>query len=204
MDNDSGAREQSHSTATPQKVWPRNVAVLIGVVALVLGAIWLGKWWRSSSEGISSVEAGDGAGSGVVVGDPAPTFTARDLDGNEVTSQSFDGKATWIIFNATWCTDCRIEAPDIQAIYEAHSVDLNIVAFYVNDREDTVRQWSQTLGLSYTQVVDANSEAAAAYGVAGIPHHVFIDPTGIVVDSWIGALSRSQMDEKIGALLAQQ
>ena len=48
---------------------------------------------------------------------PAPDFTLTDQFGNSHTLSDYKGQTVFLNFWATWCGPCKMEMPDIQALY---------------------------------------------------------------------------------------
>ena len=48
---------------------------------------------------------------------PAPAFTGELLDGTSFTSDDLAGDVAVINFWGSWCAPCRLETPDLQAVY---------------------------------------------------------------------------------------
>jgi thiol-disulfide isomerase/thioredoxin len=61
-------------------------------------------------------------------------FTLKDLHGKKVTFSSFRGKVVLVNFWATWCEPCRLEMPDLDAIY-THLASRGLVVLSI-DPED--------------------------------------------------------------------
>ena len=49
---------------------------------------------------------------------PAPDFTLTDQYGETHTLSDYQGQTVFLNFWATWCGPCKMEMPDIQALYE--------------------------------------------------------------------------------------
>ncbi|WP_394263190.1 TlpA family protein disulfide reductase, partial [Trueperella sp.] len=133
------------------------------------------------------------------VGQPAPEFSVLDIDGNPVVLDRLDGP-TWLIFNATWCSACRAETPDIQAVQDARGDEFNLVSVWVNEPRDVVQGYVDRMGLDYVHVVDSTAEIASTYRTMGVPSHYFIDSDGVLQEIYVGGLSQAQMNEKLDAL----
>lgn len=172
------------------KVNMGRVAVLVAMVILVLGAVYLGL--RGDSE--QDIVADAPTTHTVAVGDAAPRFTALDIDGQPVDSNALTGR-TWLVFNATWCASCRSEIPEIQQLAERS--DVAVIAIYLKEDTAQVRDFANKLGLTYTQIPDANGEISSAYGMSTVPAHVVIED-GRITRTKVGALRASEISEILG------
>ncbi len=132
------------------------------------------------------------------VGHPAPDFTLSDLDGNLVRLSDFQGKVVFINFWATWCPPCRAEMPEIEAVHQKYK-DKGVVVLGVDisEPENTVRQYIQKGGFSWTIVLDSTGEVARDYQIAAIPTSFFLDREGIIRAVSVGAMTKRQMEAKL-------
>ena len=175
----------------------------VGAVAVItVVALFFGNWFVSSqaeASGASDVEV-----SGVVdppkVGDVAPSFEAVDLDGAAVSLEALRGKPVWVLFVATWCAQCRIEAPDVQSAHMERD-DVDVIAVYLSESPRTVGEYAERVGLTFPQLPDPSTDIAAAYGVRAIPAHYFVDEEGVVNEVLVGALSDEQINDAIDRLV---
>ncbi len=180
------------------------VVAVITIVAIVLGQQYV-KGDAAATDvaaaGGSSAVNVDGVGVAPKVGDEAPAFERTDLAGAEVALEAKRGKPVWVLFMASWCTECRIEAPDVQAAHEQRD-DIDVVAVYLNEDEQAAGEYAERVGLTFEQIADSRGDIAAAYGVRAIPAHFFIDADGVVQDVLVGALSADRIDEAIDKVVA--
>lgn len=192
------------------KPW-RNSAlgniVVLGITALVvLAVVWFVGFARGGSQGgaepadagqVSKVDVPDSGMPAPEVGEPAPAFTARTLDGEDFDMADAVGKPVWLLFNATWCANCRAEIPDVQETFDANGEQVQILSVYVSDTPSEALAYSKKLDLTYPQVVDSNNQIAALYRVMGLPTHYFIDADGNVDQIRVGALSPTQIGDAL-------
>ena len=179
------------------------VVAAVTIVAVVLGQQYVkgdAKAADVAAAGGSSTVSVDGVKPAPKVGDAAPTFEATDLDGAKVALEAKRGKPVWMVFMATWCTECRIEAPDVQAAHESRD-DIDVIAVYLNEDERTAGEYAERVGLTFNQIADDSGSIAAAYGVRAIPAHFFIDADGTVQDVLVGALSANRIEEAINTVV---
>lgn len=192
----------------PHPAW--TIGRLLLVTLLVLAAVWVvrnyqGVWFKGATpeweEGEATAVEIDSSAPAPKVGEPAPAFAAADTEGEAVAVPGTPGKPAWVVFNATWCANCRAEIPDVQAAYEEYSDQVEIVSVYVSDTEGAVADYAKTLGLTYPQVVDQDNQIGALYKVAGIPAHVFVDGDGNIAALDVGALSAKAIETRLTELL---
>ena len=121
----------------------------------------------------------------VVVGKPAPNFSAPSPEGKTIALKESLGKVTIIDFWASWCAPCREENPNVVALYnELHEKGLNIIGVSL-DREDD--KWKEAIakdGLTWPQVSNLKfwqEPIAEQYNVKSIPATFILDENGIIV-----------------------
>jgi len=123
----------------------------------------------------------------VAVGQTAPDFTQNDPDGKPVKlSDIYKGNEyTLIDFWAAWCGPCRMENPNVVAVFNDYkSKGFGVFGVSLDqDRErwlkaiqDDKLTWPQVSDLKYWQ-----NEAAALYAVSSIPSNFLVDKTGKIV-----------------------
>ena len=213
-------REAEAGENTPVGVWQRihdstwgNLLVLAVVTACVLAGLWLVGLWRDDGTGqeaaaqeevtagqVSAVDVPQSDAPAPEIGQAAPVFTGRTLEGEDF-SLGESGKPTWVIFNATWCSNCRAEMPDVQEAHEEFGDEIDIVSVFINDSPSAVAQYSNTLKLSFAQIADTNSDIGKLYRVMGVPSHYFIDSEGALSAIEVGILTPEAMEEHVAALL---
>ena len=128
-------------------------------------------------------------------GDLPYEFALADEEGNSVRLSSFLGQPLMVDFWATRCGPCRIEMPEMQAVYEARRED-GFVILAVNQGETAplARQFFAELGLSYDLLLDPESTVLQRYGTGNfLPSSVFIAPSGEITAIHRGPINQSQL-----------
>ncbi|MCL2489662.1 MAG: TlpA family protein disulfide reductase [Propionibacteriaceae bacterium] len=181
----------------------RNIVVIVVTTVVILAGLWLVKGgWHAGGSATPSATASVVAGQAApAVGQPAPDFTGTTVDGTSVTLSQLVGQPVWLMFGATWCADCRVEAPDVEAVAEAYAGRVQVVSVYVGESTSTVQPYAQRLGLTMPAVPDPDNTIGDAYDVIGIPAHYFIDSSGVIKNIHVGAITQPAAKAQLDALL---
>jgi peroxiredoxin len=135
---------------------------------------------------------------------PAPDFTAYDLQGNPVTLSSLKGKVVLVNFWASWCQYCRAEMPDLEKFSEKYRASgVEVVGLDVGEDSFTIYNFAQQNGLSFRLWRDPDENIAKAYGVSGYPTTFFIDKQGVVRHIEVGQMSFATMEKNLQDLVGK-
>ncbi|MEW5960756.1 MAG: TlpA disulfide reductase family protein [Chloroflexota bacterium] len=143
--------------------------------------------------------------SGLTVGQPAPDFSLKTLDGGSVTLSSLRGQPVIVNFWASWCYPCRLEMPELERTYQAYQAEgLTILGVNVTAQDSLAdaQAFVAEFTPSFPILLDETGDVTTRYGVRGIPTSYFIDRRGIVTHVHLGALNAGQLDEFAKEIMA--
>jgi len=117
-----------------------------------------------------------------LIGQLAPDFTLKALDGREVKLSDYRGKKTVLLaFWASWCGPCRMEMPSLQSFYRQNrGSGVEVLAVSIDDDPAAAKRYAEQSRLLFPVLVDNNQQAASEYQVEGIPVIFVVDPAGKV------------------------
>ena len=137
----------------------------------------------------------------------AVEFTLTDQYGARHSISDYRGKVIFLNFWATWCSPCRMEMPDIQALYqeyEAMGEEAEVVFLSVatpglggEGTKEEVISFMEENGYTYPVLMDETGEVSAMFGISAYPTTYMIDREGKVYGYVSGALSRENMESII-------
>ena len=162
--------------------------------------------------------AGEAAGdpseaeSGEVPVLPAPDFTLTDQFGNSHTLSDYKGQTVFLNFWATWCGPCKMEMPDIQALYEEwgeNTGDLAVLGVAgpgigQEGSAGDITAFLEENGYTYPVVMDETGSLFYQYGISAYPTTFMIDAEGNVFGYVQGAVSREIMDDIVDQTMTGQ
>lgn len=137
-----------------------------------------GKFGVLAEEKVNSVR-------GLTVGYPAMNFTLPDINGKNVSLNSYKGKYVLVDFWASWCGPCRGENPAVVAAYQKYKdKGFDILGVSLDQNKDKWKQAIEKDNLTWTHVSDLKGwqcEVAQKYGVTSIPFNVLLDKDGKIL-----------------------
>ena len=131
----------------------------------------------------------DGDGSLLKVGDKAPAFSVRTLDGKVVDIEKNRGKVVMVTFFATWCGPCNLELPVLEKnVWNKYKNNKDFVLVVLGREHDekVLGDFAKTKELNLPFAPDMERAVFAKYAEKNIPRNVIIGRDGKIVYQSIG------------------
>lgn len=193
------------TVSSPPVPQPRRSGVVRTVAVVVVTALAIGLvayLVDRPAEGVTGLAlTGTVADAPPGVGEEPPDFSVTTTDGTVIRLSDLKGQPVWLTFGASWCSQCRAEAPDIQAAYQRYRDRGLAVLAVFQESVESAADYATRVGLTFAMGVDPDTRIASAYHVVGIPTHLFIGADGRVRELVIGGLKPDDMDGHLDALL---
>jgi cytochrome c biogenesis protein CcmG/thiol:disulfide interchange protein DsbE len=133
-----------------------------------------------------------------LIGRQAPDFTLTRFDGGTLSLKDLRGKAVLVNFWASWCLECRVEAPALEAGWQTYKdKEVVFVGVDIQDKEPDARAFIREFGITYPNGWDVSGKVAVNYGVWGIPETFFLDKEGRITYKHVGAVERGTIIAKV-------
>ena len=130
-----------------------------------------------------------------LLGQVAPTFALKTLDGGTLSSAQLRGRPLVLNFWASWCVPCRDEAPLLREVSEKQGAGgLNVVGVLFQDPDlKRMRSFIADYGLAYPNLLDSDLKTSINYGITGVPETFFIGADGVIKSVDRGGLTRERL-----------
>jgi len=166
-----------------KRKWDRELALLIGAIALMLVLLYIGvEAILTHSEDIIREDIQNQA---LQIGEEAPDFTVKTVEDGLFTLSENRGKPVILHFWATWSEECEVELPSIQRLYEEWADAAVIVGISYWEEARVVQNYMREQNLTYPVGLDEEgSLMGLQYKSNSIPYTVVIDASGVITHSF--------------------
>lgn len=141
------------------------------------------------------------------VGQPLPTLTGTNLEGEPMTIDGADGPMAIVVL-AHWCPHCQAEVPVLVDYLERAGMPEGVQLVALSTSIDPARPnyppstWLDREGWTVpTMIDDSASRGLAALGLNSFPGFVFVDADGRVVQRFTGEMDASAFDSIVKSLV---
>jgi thiol-disulfide isomerase/thioredoxin len=158
----------------------KHLAVLgVAAVLLLVGC--------ASDDGIAGEDGGGYiSGDGTVLIIPAadradvPDWGGDTVDGAVIDSADLDGVVV-LNFWYAGCPPCRVEAPDLQAVFEDYAADVTFLGVNIRDSAPTAASFEKEFGVAYDSILDVSTRDVLSAFAGQVPPSAV--PTTLVLDA---------------------
>lgn len=131
------------------------------------------------------------------VGDKAPNFALKDMQGNTHHLSDYKGKGVFLNFWGTYCPPCKEEMPYMDDVYKTYkNKGVEILAVNVGEANFIVNKFVKQYKLTFPILMDKDGDVRSLYRIDNLPHSVLIGPDGKVKQVIIGNENLTKNDFK--------
>ena len=118
----------------------------------------------------------------------APDFTLKDLGGNPVSLNEFQGNWVVLDFWGAWCKWCIKGIPEMKAAYAKYKdLGFEIIGIDCGDTPETWKEAVKRYELPWVNVYNPeNSKLTEEYAIQGFPTKILVNPEGYIYEIFIG------------------
>lgn len=144
---------------------------------------------------LAACGGGDGAAGSL------PDVEIVPLAGGEAVSLAdIEGPAVVNLW-ATWCTPCRKEIPDFEAVHQARGDEVRFVGINIGEEADQAGEFLAEVGATYDQYLDPQGFVSTELEATNMPVTVVIDADGEISTRHLGAMDQAALDAAIDEAL---
>lgn len=115
------------------------------------------------------------------VGDPAPDFVLKDMQGNEHKLSDYKGQGVFLNFWGTWCPPCVREMPAMDRQYKAfQGQGVQMLAINIAQTDFEVQSFIDSYNLSFPVVIDRSKDVMTKYNIDQLPATILVAPDGTI------------------------
>ncbi len=109
----------------------------------------------------------------------APSFSLKDLNGNQVALHDYRGKPVLLFFWATWCISCKEDIVLLEKFSQGKRDQFEILTLVIDgEKEKRVKRVVEKYKINFPVLLDADEKIARAYGIWMIPTTFLINREG--------------------------
>lgn len=144
-------------------------------------------------------------------GNPAPAFTANDVNGKAYSSSDYAGKVMVLDFWFSGCIPCKAEMPYMEKLAEKmQGKNIQFFTLSLDTGEQLLKAWQALVKDKSGATLQLNvpggfkSELAKHYGIRSVPRIVIIDQQGKIVDAFAKRPSDPKLYRQLLKLLGEE
>ncbi|MDW7774117.1 MAG: TlpA disulfide reductase family protein [Desulfobulbaceae bacterium] len=140
------------------------------------------------------------------IGDRAPDFTLKDLDGNTISLSNYTGSPVILRFFLTDCKFCRADTPVFNNYYDRYkSQGLKIIYIDSLGVDRTIlTAFKRELAIPFPIAVDPAGRAAGQYKVKAMPQTIILNPQLEIIAAILGGVSEEELNRTLSPYITYE
>ncbi|MAZ93459.1 MAG: hypothetical protein CMF58_03495 [Lentimicrobiaceae bacterium] len=113
----------------------------------------------------------------LAIGQPAPEFKVKDINGIEIDLYAIEAETTVIVFWASWCQHCDEILPIINNYYQKGNKS-EVIAISIDDNEEVIKEWLSQNDFNWINIAELKGWHGAIieeYGIVATPTVLVLD-----------------------------
>lgn len=128
-----------------------------------------------------------------------------DENGKQQALKQWQGKIIVLNFWATWCPPCREEMPELSELHTQYQ-DKNVTVIGIAvDEVALIKEFSEETSISYPILADEENgmtlSASLGNNKGALPYTLIIKPDGTIAKTYLGRVSKSQLEKTLNTLM---
>ena len=172
-------------------------AISVIFIGSVLFTAWVGENHTTNAASAKTLTAAP------QIGYRMPPFTLPILGSNKsISTKNLVGKAVFVNFWTSWCTYCRLEAPDIEKAYKKYGNKVVFLSVNVTSQDSmpAIKAFVQQFGVTWRVPLDTTGAITQKYQIIAFPTSFFVNKSGLIEDKVVGALSPGTLNADLEAI----
>ncbi len=166
-----------------------TVAIVVGLLAFVIVHVL--------PRGTGAGSPGHGTITQLKENTVVPPFQLTDLDGGTRRLRDYKDRLILVNFWASWCDPCNDEAPSLEKLYrQLGPRGLTVVAISIDHNVSDVKGFVNKYSITFPVLLDTGEDAAAAYGITGVPETFILDGRDRLIKHIVGPLDWTSPEVK--------
>ena len=139
----------------------------------------------------------------VKLGDTAPYFCLKDINGNIIILSRYEGAPVILRFMETDCKFCKADTPIFNKYFEKYK-ERGLKVVYISastENKKEVVQFIDDLEVPFPVIMDEQAQIADLYGVFLYPQTLVLNPDRQILAIIPGGVGEAELQELVGEYL---
>src|SRR5512145_107243 len=132
----------------------------------------------------------------------APDFTLTTLDGQSYRLADLKGQVVVINFWASWCQPCRVEAAELQRVWDKYrDQGVTFLGVAYTDTERGAKAFINEFSQTYPNGLDIGTKISDLYNIQGVPETFIVNQKGEVVEFIMQQVNEAELSALLDRVL---